>query len=163
MDKIATVQDRLYTTLLDLDRWRELLPKKTKKIDATQESNFQIVSAVDTARERDIWEKVYGKTGDVQDLPDSEAQSVKQVRQSVWDSLKGIQFDIIRDDFATVDKRLDETVRYLREWRKLLPDKAKPASTHVEWMAKKCRELGEEAIRKEVENSGRLKGLVDEL
>jgi len=163
MDKIVTVQDRLYLTLSYLPVCRSLFLKKTEN-EETTEMDPRIQGVVEAVHDQIIWEKVYGKT-DNGSLPieTKGAKPVQEIRQSVIDSLKGIQFDIIRDDYTTVDEKLSSTLRYLYEWRRLLPEKARPIMAWAEWNSKMVNDVSLKALGDTVSNSGRLRGFIDSL
>jgi hypothetical protein len=81
----------------------------------------------------------------------------------MWDSLRRMEFDIIRNDCALVEDRIASALIYLHEWRRLLPEKARPITTYGEWISKRCEEIGLEAIGNSAKDSGRVKGLIDRL
>ena len=164
MDKIAVVQDRLYSLLLHLPEWRNLFLKKTGKIQETQETDPRIERLLDDVHDQITWEKVYGKTDARPASSETkEAKSLQQIRQSLWYSLKEMKFDIFRNDVAIVEDSLSSALVCLHEWRKLLPEKARPITTYREWFAKRCEEVELEALRDAVEHSGRVQGLIDSL
>jgi hypothetical protein len=125
------------------------------------EMNPRIEGVVAAVYDQIVWEKLYGKT-DYESLP-IKVKSAQEIRQSVLDSLKGIQFDIIRDNYITADEKLSSTLRCLYEWRRLLPEKARPVMTWAEWMLKMANDLSLRSLSDTVSNSGRLQALLDSL
>lgn len=132
MDRIAYVQDRFYRALSCLDDWHNLLLKRTGTKE-TQDIAPRIKAVVDSMADQVIWERVYGRTDDVAGLSYGKGKkSLQQIRESIRDSLKQIEFDVLKDDVAALDGRLSSALTYLYEWRKLLPEKARPITTYWE-------------------------------
>jgi hypothetical protein len=164
MDRIAVVQDRLYSVLLYLPTWRNLILRRTEKIEEAPEMDPRVQGVMEASYDQTIWERVYSKTDErIVSSDAKEMKSIQQIRQSMWDSLKQMEFDIIRNDCAPVEDRVASALIYLHEWRRLLPEKARPITTYWEWVSKRCEEIELEAIGNSIKDSGRIKGLIDGL